>query len=288
MTPDVLPGRGRVVLREDDFILRHHRVHGVPVLPGVAFLDLVCRMAAAGGREPADLELQEIVFPEPVAGVAGHDNEIEVVAGGAPGRVQVVGRSRRTAGGRPVGEWAENFRAVVVAGVRGPEPAGVPRAPSGPGSRTRPIEEMYAHTRSRDIRHGAPMMCVGDLRIGGGELLAELELARPDGTEHGFHLHPAKLDAASIVAYGQSAVAATEPFIPLFIERFRAPRPLPGRFTVHVPRPERLSPSGELFRSDLALYDAQGRFAAELVGLTCKRIREPRSIHTLLRGAAPS
>ncbi|GGP78959.1 polyketide synthase dehydratase domain-containing protein [Saccharothrix coeruleofusca] len=280
-TAPAFPAECRLVLRHDDFIMRNHRVHDVPVLPGVAFLDVVCRIAVAAGLDPAGVELRHVLFTEAVATTGGYDREIVITAGPGPGRLHLVGRSRWLDGERPFTPWRENFQAQLVTADR-PEPGPPPVVPDGGVRRERSMEDMYAYTRARDISHGVPMRCTGVLRLGRAELLADLALSHPDPAEARFHLHPAKLDAATIVAYGQTDAALREPFIPLFIESFRAPRPLPGRFTVHVPRPERLAPSGELFHSDLVLYDERGRFAAELVGLACKRIREPDLVRRLL------
>ncbi|WP_059007803.1 SDR family NAD(P)-dependent oxidoreductase [Streptomyces specialis] len=282
----------RLTLRHEDFIMSNHRVHGVSVLPGVTFLDIVFRVLDGSGLPTATAELRQVVFAEAIATAPGSDREIRVLIGPpAAGGRPVRGESRWLRDGRPEGEWRENFRAVLV--LDGPEPPfadalfTVPPVPADGSARIRPMADMYRHTRSREITHGGPMRCAGSLRVGPSGLVAELDLQEPDASDQdAFRLHPAKLDAATIVAYGQREISAAEPFIPMFIERFRAPGTLPGRFTVHVPRPETLSASGELFRSDLVLYDHEGRLAAEFTGLSCKRVREPELMRRLLTRAA--
>ncbi|MFK4546969.1 hypothetical protein RKD29_006565 [Streptomyces tendae] len=284
-TAAALPEECRLVLYDTDFIPRHHRVHGVSVLPGVTFLDMVLRVLRARGVAPACAELRNIVFAEAVTTAEGFDREIRLRFGPA----HVVGESRWLDGPQPFGAWRENFRAELhlttepgeeefppcPRAVGAPEGNGVPRVGA--------MADMYAHTRARAIRHGPAMTCTGTLTTGQGELLAELALAEPDPPgEAWFELHPAKLDAATIVAYAQTRTSIAEPFIPMFVERFRAVRPLPGPFTVHVPRRETLAPSGELFDSDLLLYDDERRPAARFDRLTCKRIREAGLIDRLL------
>ncbi|MET9457704.1 polyketide synthase dehydratase domain-containing protein [Streptomyces canus] len=280
-----LPEQCRLLLRDTDFILRAHRVHGVSVLPGVTFLDMVLRVLRARGIPPASAELRNIVFAEAIATAEGFDRDIRLRFGAA----QVVGESRWLDGPEPFGPWRENFRAELhlKPQPRGEEFPPCPEAVCATVGHGAPsvgaMAEMYAHTRARNIRHGPAMTCTGTLITGQGELLAELALAEPDPYSEGwFQMHPAKLDAATIVAYAQTRTSIAEPFIPMFIERFHAPRPLPGPFTVHVPRRETLTPSGELFESDLLLYDENRRPAARFDRLTCKRIREAGLIDRLL------
>ncbi|MEV4231757.1 polyketide synthase dehydratase domain-containing protein, partial [Streptomyces bobili] len=278
----------RLVLRHGDFIMQNHRVHGVSVMPGVTFLDIVLRILAAQGLDPTAVELRGIVFAEAIATAEGSDREIRVVIGEPVDGVRpVTGTSRWLRGDEPYGEWRENIRAEL-------HPAGPSAVPDldaaalvAGADRTRPMADMYEHTRSRQIVHGAAMQCAGPMHLAPGRLLAELSLVLPETAEdRAFLLHPAKMDAATIVAYGQREITTADPFIPMFIDRFRAHGPLHGTFLVHVPRPEELTASGELFRSTFSLHDRQGRTVAEFDRLTCKRIRHPESIRDLLLEAA--
>lgn len=288
-TVAALPDECRLVLHDSDFIPQNHRVHGVSVLPGVTFLDMVWRVLRACDLDLGTAELRRIVFSEAVVTADGRGREIRLRFGDRTGHREVVGESRRLDGARPLGPWRENFRAQVCLDaapvVEPPLQPASRRGEPAVGGRSLTMADMYAHTRSRHIVHGAAMSCTGTLRIASSELLAELTLARPDpAAEEWFHLHPAKLDAATIVAYAQTheRTVVAEPFIPMFIERFRAPRPLHGAFFVHVPHRETLGQSADLFDSDLLLYDELGRLAARFDRLTCKRIRRPDLIRRLL------
>src|SRR5262249_6404818 len=97
-----------------------------------------------------------------------------------------------------------------------------------------------------------------------------------------FHLHPAKMDAATLVAFGQNEDVAAEPFIPFHIGWFRAPRALSAAFHVYVDRPEVASPSGALVPNDFALYDGDGEVVAEARDMSCKRIRHPELVTRLV------
>ncbi|MFD7275463.1 SDR family NAD(P)-dependent oxidoreductase [Streptomyces sp. NPDC059862] len=275
----------RIRLTHADFVTAHHVVHGVSVLPGVAFLDLILRVLIARGLDHHRLALRDVLFSEPVVTCEGHERELRVTVDAAdhdrPRRVRVESRWLRD--GEPVAPWRENARAELV-GTDEPLPAPLDLARlRDTAVREDDMDVLYARTRREGIRHGGPMTCVGRLYKGEPALLASLRLGRQDaGHEDGFHFHPAKADASTLVAFGQNEDVGAEPFIPFHIGWFRAPEAVGGSFHIHVAHPEVASESGDLVRNDYTLHDERGRLLVEFRDMTCKRIRHPELITRLL------
>ncbi|MEU3039543.1 SDR family NAD(P)-dependent oxidoreductase [Streptomyces diastaticus] len=271
-----------VVLSDGDFIMRNHHVHGVSVMPGVTFLDIICRVIEDRGLDHREAVLERILFREAVATAPGVGREIRVTvsAPAADGTRAVRAESRRL--GTPGSPWRENLQASLRLDG-GPEsgPLDVP-ALRAAAVRSYDMADLYARARAEDIRHGTAMACHGTVHVGDGHLLAELRVDSSAAGLDGFLLHPALLDASTIAAYGQTEAASREPFIPVYIDRFRALRPLGRSVLLHVPAQERLAASGDVISSDYSLHDHQGRLLAEFTGLTCKRIRRPELITRLL------
>ncbi|MGC4806662.1 SDR family NAD(P)-dependent oxidoreductase [Micromonospora sp. DT233] len=279
----------RLELSDTDFIMRNHRVHGVSVLPGVTFLDILMRMLVAQGFDPERVELRRILFPEPVATAESAARELRLRVGppGPDGARPVTAQSRWA--GRPDAPWHDNMRAELVH-TDPPPAAPLDLAALRAGiRRSYPLAELYARARAEDIRHGPAMACHGDIHVGDGYLLAELDIdAGASVPEEAFHLHPAKLDAATIAAYGQTEAVSREPFIPMYIDRFRAPRPLRGTTILYAPRVETLSASRDVIDNDYGLYATDGTLLAEFGKLTCKRIRHAGLISRLVADATPT
>ncbi|WP_433498361.1 SDR family NAD(P)-dependent oxidoreductase [Sphaerimonospora sp. CA-214678] len=271
----------RIRLTHADFIMANHRVHGVSVMPGVTFLDIWYRILRTRGVDTTRVAFRDILFAEPVTTREGYERELRVVIDAAAGGVRPVRvDSRWLRDGVECAPWRENARAELVITD---EPVPGPLDPAGHRAgalRTGDMETLYRRTRSEQIVHGPAMSCRGTLHYGAQALLAELSPAA--GIEDGFYLHPAKMDASTLVAFGQNEDVGPEGFIPFFIEHFRAPRPLAGSFAVYVPRPEVLSGTGELLSNDYTLYDEHGGFVAEFRNIVCKRIRRPELITRLL------
>ena len=66
------------ILQNDNPILRDHRVHGVRIMPGVVFLDMVFRALRDRGFDIADVELRDILFIEPIATTERFDRKVSL------------------------------------------------------------------------------------------------------------------------------------------------------------------------------------------------------------------
>ncbi|WP_161784542.1 SDR family NAD(P)-dependent oxidoreductase, partial [Actinokineospora spheciospongiae] len=268
-----------LVLAHSDFVMRNHRVHGVSVMPGVTFLDIVFRVLAAQGVDTTRAVVRDVLFHEAMVTKDGHDRDVRIRIDPAG---HVTASSRWLRGGEPVSEYRDNFQAELVFADL-PEPAPVDLAALRAGTRVVDMDELYARARAEEIRHGNAMRCFGELRLGPGHLLAELSLdAETAATDGAFHAHPAKLDCSTLAAFGQIAPLNEEPFIPVHIGEFRAPRPITGRVFAYVPHPEVIAESGDVMHNDYTIVDEHGRFLASFGKLTCKRIRFPGLITRLL------
>ena len=288
--PTTIPGpriEGSIRLTHADFIMQNHRVHGVSVLPGVTFLDIVYRVLAARGIDVAHVALRNVLFSEPVTTCEGFERELRITieepdAGASVRRFQIDSRWLRDGAERA--PWRENARGEVFIDEETAQPGPLDVAVWLAGATRRAdMETLYARTRGEQIVHGVPMKCFGTLHFGAEGLLAALRLDDSVAAQAaGFHLHPGKMDASTLVAFGQLTDVGPEGFIPFFVEYFRAPRAVTGQFHVLVPHAEVPSESGELLRNDYRLYDEAGGFLAEFRGISCKRIRHPELITRLL------
>src|SRR5215472_13461355 len=105
----------RIVVRDDNPIIRDHRVHGVRILPGVTLLDSVYRLGA-GVVGNTRFELRNIVFRQAIATAGGFDRrvEFEFVPQGT-GLWQVAVRSQRMGAEAPAApSWDLNATCVVA------------------------------------------------------------------------------------------------------------------------------------------------------------------------------
>ena len=278
--------RCRLTVPHSDFVLQNHRVFGTSVMPGVTFADIIFRILGARGFDVSRVALRDIVFHRPLATADGLDREVRVTIDGDD--IAIASRPVRGVGSS-VDDWSSHVAAELA--LEAPlENSGVDVASwKAESHAVRDMAELYAQARGEAIVHGAPMRCTGRLFVGDHGLLAELELD-PSTRDHDgrFHLPPAALDASTLVAFARTPVLDA-PFIPIALASLRAPAAVRGRFYVHVPHKEQLASSGDVMHNSYTIHDSAGMRVAEFTRLTCKRIRNPHAITSLVNasGAAP-
>ncbi|MYU24697.1 SDR family NAD(P)-dependent oxidoreductase [Streptomyces sp. SID8352] len=272
-----------------DAAVRDHLVHRTPVLPGVFHLDLVLRLVRHLGVDPALVELRRCVFMRPLIAVGDLDRQLEVSVGepGPQGGVQVTVRSRPVVGGVVADEeWRDNFRAEIHGTdpwVPDPVPAGRLAASSGPGSLD--ADDLYALARQLDIEHGPFMKVLGRVGAGEGFSVADVRLHASAVEALGnFHVHPVFMDFSVLVPFLQFPEPVrrgiVQPFIPIYVDSFRARRPLESRTLVHAPQLPSLhvDDSTQAVVADIDLCTPDGEVAVRLSGYRAKRVRTSEDI----------
>ncbi|MEO6082657.1 MAG: SDR family NAD(P)-dependent oxidoreductase, partial [Umezawaea sp.] len=242
-----------VTVSPNDFTLDQHRIRGVPTLPAAAFLDLAVRILGATGI--SRVVLRDVTFTAPLGVDDQQDREIRCTVS-EQGHMRLESRA-------PGGEWVENVTAELVRAV---EPEASTRV--GDSVASGDLSTYYERARAAGVVHGAAMRCVGAIQRGPEGVLAELRLEQAV-FEDRFSLHPAKLDAATVVAFG---AATDDVVVPVYLKELSVLEPLRGICYVHVPSPAVVS--GEVVTADFTVRGEDGRFLAGCRGFTWKRLAD--------------
>ncbi|MFD8519916.1 SDR family NAD(P)-dependent oxidoreductase [Streptomyces capillispiralis] len=285
----------------EDFFLRDHRVAGEPVLPAVASLELAREAASrtlpdAEAAGPADtvevLRLENVVWSRPVV-VGDGAQTVRTVVGETPnartGREGAAARDavpditpdRSTAAEGPV---PFEIRAAGVIHARGfasrtrtapPEPLDLQALTSrtraaGPG-----VDDFYAALRATGLDYGPAHRAVRAIRLGDGELLAELGVPDEVGaTLDDCVLHPSVLDGALQAAYAPDLHTAEAGglALPFALDHVDVHGATPRTAYVWI----RAVPtaSRQVRRWDLDLCDTRGRIFARLRGYSLRKTAE--------------
>jgi thioester reductase-like protein len=277
MTSIVIPGV-QTLLRFDDPVVRDHRVHGVRLLPGVVYLDGLCRIAHGSGLVPERLELRDVLFETPVALSEGYDQRIFFRSAPEGDGARVHISSLREKDGQSLGGTGEEAIASCSVHARAPSRLAQTLDLAGlQGARRRsvPLDAIYERTERLGIQHRDFMRARGEVHRAGDRVIAELELG--DSAlrwKEDFFLHPTFLDTSTIIPFidPHSEVEAGSAYIPMFIRAFRAWGRSDDKVYVEA-RAGAAVRERDVLETDLRLFDAEGRLLAELEGLTVKRVR---------------
>lgn len=284
------------VVAYDNIIVKNHQVHGVRIMPGVTFLDVIYRGLQTQGFSLDQVVLRNLVFLKPVAVNEEYDQEIQITiekneTTGDHG--MITGKSRKVRNGRIFSpEWDMNFQGELhIQSEQLSHRIDISKLKSQT-SRVSDMEEAYANERKVNIVHYDFMKILGEVYRGDGYCLAELHLSEAAQPYlNYFYFHPAFLDSATIIPSfffvkdKPSAVEDTseiKPFIPMFIESFCASGNLTGKCFVYIREQQTdYTPGRDLIYADIGLYNESGFRVAAFKKLTYKEIRSKEAITKL-------
>jgi acyl transferase domain-containing protein len=279
-------------LDHHNYILRDHRVHGVRIIPGVTYLDLVLRYAQELFKEV--FELKKVLFTEPLATSSKFNRRLVLrfIEKQPTGYHVVVHSQKVNAKREAIGAWSEHMRCEVVPLEASLEETSFDIADFIKNSDHQiAVSEVYKSARELSIVHGVFMQPKGRIYQKGNQELMALSLeALAEHHRHYFMAHPAFLDSATFsgssfnIRPHNGMLGVSEPYIPFSIAHFKMYQKLPEE--VYVLGHKRSVSKGkelpEVYQSDLKVYDASGVLLAEFSGLTLKRIRHPELIQQLI------
>ncbi|MDB6041102.1 MAG: baeL, partial [Verrucomicrobiales bacterium] len=275
------------IIRADDPLVRDHQVHGVRIMPGVTFLDLIYRLALAAGFKSQELELRKILFIEPIAVSKDFDRKLVLRLSRLGTHWMVAAQSQRWSKGRAVeAAWQENASAELHLNTDTTEFETKLLEPS-PHLEGRDLQHIYSSMQSVGIHHGEFMRCSGTAWLAGDGVHAQLNASRVASSlvDH-FYILPSLLDTATgLSSFAPYAAArfADQPCVPIYIDRFRAVARFGRSCRVFLPIPaSRKTAAADFSRDDrLDFFDSNGKFLARLEGLAFKKIRSADALHRL-------
>jgi phthiocerol/phenolphthiocerol synthesis type-I polyketide synthase E len=227
------------------WVLADHRIAGVPVLPGTAYLE-AARCAFGECYPPAGpgyvAELSDVVFLHPLAVPDGTSAQLRVIlsptAQGAD--FQVVSATREHARGQAAWVPEDEESAVDLNAIR-------ERCALGEKS-----GKELSLSNSGLVSFGDRWGNLVRVHYGAGEELALLA-AKDGGDAHPWTIQPALLDEA--VASGWSGAGSS--FLPFGYGRVLVRRAMPASVWSHLRYRESGSP--DMATADITLYDEAGR-----------------------------
>jgi acyl transferase domain-containing protein/acyl carrier protein len=259
--------------------LADHRVRGMVLVPGAAYLEMslsaVLEAFGPGAHEIEDAEfLDALLLPQ-----EGVRTLQTVLMPDGPGRVAFRISSLENTGGR-VRTWTLHARGAIRLATEVPsreEAATRPEELPVRSGAPLPGAEIYARLASLGLDYGPAFQAIEQAWFRSGEALACLRL-RPEARSgpRGYQVHPAMLDAAfqlSVVAAGVEMVESGETLLPIRLERLRLRQPLRPGAALWAHAEIRPESSARDLRVDISLLDGSGERLLEAEGLVVRRMR---------------
>jgi len=288
-TSDLAEQRFSSVFTGQELFLADHRFEGRRLLPGVAYLEMareaVARSVGEGGAAAGDsVRLRNVVWLRPF--VVGQDPaELHIGLYPQPsGEIEVEVYS-----GSPAAEGGEVVHAQGVASVAVNAAGAAPRldlaaieARCRSGAFT--ADACYATYAELGLEYGAAHRGMTALRVGPGEVLAELALpAAAWETRDRFVLHPSLMDAAvqALIGFtlaerngnGHGDGGGLRRFLPFEVRDVEIFAPSVPRMRAVVRRSDAAAGGAKIERFDIDLCDEEGSVGVRFRGLSTRSTR---------------
>lgn len=262
-------GLFHATLRATDSFLRDHMVNGVPVLPGVMYLELARDAATRAGLAP--VALRNVTWLQPLqvreeaevsirlTPTAAQAFRIEITSGGG------VLHAQMTASRADGGTASHDLKALEAQHREALD-----------------VEAIYRRHAERGIAFGPAHRSLSSLsraREGNATVSVLARISLPPsvaGTLTGTVLHPSILDGALQAAIGMAPDGETGTALPFGLTGLAGTGPLGESMHVFI------RPSAESGKLDLDLIDDEGNVVYALTGFATRALQAPGDGHALL------
>ncbi|MFZ5635058.1 MAG: SDR family oxidoreductase [Pseudomonadota bacterium] len=252
------------------WVLDGHRIAGIAVLPGTAYIELAFA-AFASATDGRSAEIRDLSLASPLVVPDEGASELRVLL--TP-RQQGFSFRVEARDARRAGDWTVHARGEIAALAAGDGDASTPL----PVVALQPTDTRHAARDKGDdsagMRFGGRWRSFAGVAFGPGAGTASLRLADEyDGDLDRYLLHPALLDCAVSFLIPALLEPGSDPYVPLHYRSIRIRRPgrLPAQLTAHARSEQTAVRDGGALTLDARLVDAEGTVWVEVLGMTARR-----------------
>lgn len=265
-----------VCLRVSDPVLGGHRVFETPILPGLAYIDLLYQWFQRQGKPANSITLQDLTLHHPLLAEGKDDIKIRLSATEvATGLWDLSVDSVPANGEKPL--------CYVTAKIqqKGPpnftDSIDLTAIEAATSSRIE-LEDLYAECRQYGLNHAPEMRVQGQVLVTDDALYMT---ARLNDQVKDAIFHPALIDSSAVgLAWASKRLfdnTAADLSLPLIYEGFHA-NALMGDNCIARLRKADIRSQGELHYITIAFFNSEGHQIAELVNLVAKSVRDTASL----------
>lgn len=277
------------IMKNDNYIVRDHRVHDVRIMPGVTFLDMIFRLLKSKGFNLQEVELRKVLFQEPVATTEEYDKKIHITFDKVSDYWVVKANSQKIKDNTVLNSnWDENLYCELHLRKDRLEKRVDIQKLINTCHEVKDMDYAYSYVRKMKINHLEFMKGLGKLYYGNGYILAEIHLSElAKGYLDYFYMHPAYLDAATLVQgllvfREMDFSGEVKPSIPMHIASFRANEPMKDKIFVYMKDQKmNITPSTDIMYFDIEVYNEAGDIIADFKKWGLKQIRSRELISKL-------
>jgi acyl transferase domain-containing protein len=262
----------------DHPIVANHRVLDRPVLPGLAYIDMLYQLARqALQANLREYSLQRMSILHPLLVDTGTVVRLKIAFDRVADGWDIAVDGTQEGAGPPVvhSYITAQLRRETFVSTRRIDIEVLKRA----SSRKLDMASIYAAAAKRGLVHTGLIRAQGEIFVSERGCLVDLAAQREDGP-HGLLFHPAIIDGAAMAAEALRPADDPSLFLPLYYDAFSCGEPLGSRCFALIEAASVRSVN-DIHSLDIGFYDGSGREIAVLRGMTSKRVRQEAPLGTM-------
>lgn len=271
----------RLTLTVDHPIIQHHTVYEQPLLPGLAYIDLLYQLADQLGLGYGEYMLKRLLILNPLRVSADRPAPLAITFEQRDGRWQIrVESDHQTEQNDWVYATAE-LHPETVTFEETIDLHGLQKA----ATRHFDLDRVYEQARRQGLVHGGAIKAQGDVYRDEHGILISIQVDEAHRQEaDGYLFHPALIDGSALAAGAlwEQPGQGDDLYLPLHYASFYCTSPLRTRGFVRA-LASSVKKVNDICSLDMAFYDDKGKQIGQLLGITSKKIRAKGQINAALQ-----
>jgi acyl transferase domain-containing protein/acyl carrier protein len=245
--------------------LADHRVRDTVVLPAAAYLDMALAAGqAVFAQQPV---LRNVVFKEALVLSENQTTTLQlVIMPDKPGTASFQISSRLA--GTETAAWTLHASGLLHFTTSEQPVAVAIDEVMARCSKIVAADEHYQAMRTRGLEYGPGFQGVAQIRRGGAEALAQVQLPQLPSL-NGVRIHPSLLDACLQVLVATEDMHAHDPYLPISVEQLAVYGTVPNSLQAYVVRHS----NGDVLSGDVTLLADSGEVVAVVTGAKLQRLQ---------------
>lgn len=280
-----------ILMSVDNPVIKNHTVYGKPLLPGLAYIDILYQFFRERGYDYTMLELRNLSIYSPL--IVEQDREVLLTircseSGKDKWRIAVEGRLKPGEGYAPDKISYISAEMVLTGGTKFDESVDIDGFKKTAGEIVN-MDRVYEQCRKKELVHSRFIKAAGNLYDTDNEVFVDILIDQSAAaSSEGFMFHPALVDGSTIAAGACIGLSSGEEeglYLPLYYESFRASELFNKKCIARVKK-DSIRKVNELIILTIEFFNEYGEKIGELKNAASKSVREKGWINEINKSAA--
>lgn len=271
----------RLTLTVDHPIIQHHKVFDQPLLPGLAYIDLLYQLAERLGLGYRDYMLKRLSILNPLTVSADRPVPLAITFEEKGNHWQIRVESEYKNEQDNVAYITAELHSETVTFNEPIDLGGLQKAVT----RQFDIDQVYEQARGQGLVHGGAIKAQGDIYQDDNGILIAIEVDEAHQQEANRYLfHPALIDGSAMAAGAlwEQPGQGDDLYLPLHYASFYCTAPLQKQGYVRA-LASSVKKVNDICTLDMFFYNDEGKQIGQLLGITSKKIRTKGQINAALQ-----